>query len=169
MRRSWLRLALAVGFSGSVLAAGSSMADAAPSPGLAFVLNSAEASISVMDVRTHAEVRRIPVLREPHHLALTPDHKFLLVGDTSGNQLFFLDPESGEVKRRTAMSDPYQLVFSPDGMWHLAQYARRSAAEQLEAVGGQIARRLRQPGDPGLILLEARNFSRCVRTHRRAA
>ena len=41
---------------------------------------------------THKELRRIPVLREPHHLALSPDGKNLLVGDTVGNEMLFLDP-----------------------------------------------------------------------------
>lgn len=84
---------------------------------LAFVLNSADASISILDVKTRAEIRRIPVLREPHHLALRPDHQFLVVGDTSGNELLFFDPRTGELRRRMPMSDPYQLVFSPDGKW----------------------------------------------------
>src|SRR5271166_3270368 len=75
--------------------------------GLAFVLNSADASISVLDVNTRTELRRIPVLREPHHMALTPDHQFLLIGDTSGNELLFLDPSTGELQRRMTMSDPY--------------------------------------------------------------
>src|ERR1700692_1867326 len=65
--------------------------------GIAFVLNSAGASISVIDMATQKEVRRIPVLREPHHLALSPDGTSLLVGDTSGNQMIFLDPNTGEI------------------------------------------------------------------------
>jgi YVTN family beta-propeller protein len=88
-----------------------------PPAGLAFVINSAQASISLIDVGTYREIRRIPVLREPHHMALTPDHRFLLVGDTTGNQVLYLDPETGRVRRRVAIVDPYQLVFSPDGRW----------------------------------------------------
>ncbi len=41
-------------------------------------------------------MRRIPALREPHHLMLTPDGKSLLVGDTAGNQMLFLDPANGK-------------------------------------------------------------------------
>ena len=85
--------------------------------GLAFVINSGAASIGVYDVTTHRELRRIPVLREPHHMALTPDHRYLLVGDTTGNQLLFLNPRTGVLEKRMPMSDPYQLVFSPDGKW----------------------------------------------------
>ena len=49
--------------------------------GLAFLINSNEASVSLFDVTTRTELRRIPVLREPHHMALTPDGKSLLIGD----------------------------------------------------------------------------------------
>ena len=60
--------------------------------GLAFVVNSGGASISLVDMSSQKEVRRIPVLREPHHLALSPDGRSLLVGDTVGNEMLFLDP-----------------------------------------------------------------------------
>lgn len=82
---------------------------------IAFVLNSAAASISEIDIDTMREIRRVPVLREPHHMALTPDGKSLVVGDTAGNALFFLDPDTGLVQRHVTVSDPYQLSFSPDG------------------------------------------------------
>jgi DNA-binding beta-propeller fold protein YncE len=39
----------------------------------------------------------------------------MVVGDTTGNALFFLDPRTGAVQRQATISDPYQLVFSPDG------------------------------------------------------
>jgi YVTN family beta-propeller protein len=96
----------------AALCPGGSTARAA---GLAFVVNSSSASISVIDMSTRKELRRIPALREPHHVILSPDGKSLLVGDTTGNQMLFLDPQNGEVQRRVAVADPYQLGFSPDG------------------------------------------------------
>jgi DNA-binding beta-propeller fold protein YncE len=83
--------------------------------GVAFVVNSTSASISVIDMSERKELRRVPALREPHHLVLSPDGKTLLVGDTTGNEILFLDPVTGEVRRRVPVSDPYQLGFSPDG------------------------------------------------------
>jgi YVTN family beta-propeller protein len=83
--------------------------------GLAFVVNSGSASISVIDMSARKELRRIPALREPHHVILSLDGKSLLVGDTAGNQLMFLDPETGEEQRRVTVADPYQLGLSPDG------------------------------------------------------
>lgn len=88
------------------------IAVAAPS---VFVVNSNDADISVIDLASHQVVRTIPLLREPHHLVLSPDHHSLVVGDTTGNALFFLDPRNGTVQRRVTVSDPYQLQYSPDG------------------------------------------------------
>lgn len=79
------------------------------------VVNSGAASLSVLDVTTHAEISRIPVLREPHHWVLTPDHHDLIVGDTAANELIFLDPDSFAIRRRLTIPDPYQMGFTPDG------------------------------------------------------
>jgi YVTN family beta-propeller protein len=84
---------------------------------LAFVVNSNDASVSLIDVAAHREVRRIDLLREPHHMALTPDHRSLVIGDTAGNALFFLDPCTGALQRQVTISDPYQLQYSPDGRY----------------------------------------------------
>jgi len=97
------------------LAGGLGQARFASAEPLAFVLDSGEAAVSLVDVRTGREVKRLPVLREPHHMALSPDHRELLVGDSAGNEIFFLDPVSGALRRRLPITDPYQLQFSPDG------------------------------------------------------
>ncbi len=89
----------------------------AQASGLAFVINSNDASLSLLNLDTHQEIRRIPMLREPHHMALTPDHRSLVIGDTAGNTLFFLDPATGAVQRQAVISDPYQLQYSPDGRY----------------------------------------------------
>ena len=83
--------------------------------GIAFIINSRGPSISVIDMGTQKEVGRIPTLREPHHLILSPDGQSLLVGDTAGNQMMFLDPSTGAVQKRIPIADPYQFQFSPDG------------------------------------------------------
>jgi DNA-binding beta-propeller fold protein YncE len=82
---------------------------------LGFILNSDSASISIIDMRSHREIRREPVLRQPHHVTLSPDGHALLVGDTGASQMLFLNPVTGAIERRMPISDPYQLQFSPDG------------------------------------------------------
>ena len=85
--------------------------------GAVLVMNSAGASLSLLDSASMREVRRIPVLREPHHWALTPDGRGLLVGDTGANELLEYDPASFALLRRIPVADPYQLGFSPDGRY----------------------------------------------------
>jgi DNA-binding beta-propeller fold protein YncE len=116
----------------------------APAPraaGLAFVVNSGGASISVIDMATQRELRRIPALREPHHYALTPDGKSLLIGDTVGNELLFLDPATGAVQRRMPCVDPYQLWFSPDGRFLVVNGLARNQVDVYDSANLRLLKR----------------------------
>ena len=120
-----------------------SAAFAAPTAaaGLAFVINSGGASISVVDMATQKELRRIPALREPHHWALTPDGKSLLIGDTVGNELLFLDPATGAVQRRMPCVDPYQLWFSPDGRFLVVNGLARNQVDVYDGASLKLLKR----------------------------
>lgn len=85
-----------------------------------FVLNSLDASISVIDPATWTETQRIPTGKEPHHLYLTPDEKSLIVANALGDSLTFVDPRTAQVQRVVhKILDPYQLRFSPDMKWFI--------------------------------------------------
>jgi DNA-binding beta-propeller fold protein YncE len=116
---------------------------AAPSwaAGLALVLNSGDATLSVLDGKTGAELRRIPVLREPHHFALSPDGKQLLAGDAGGNEMLFLDPATGEIRRRVPVADPYHLQFSPNGKWLVVTGLARNQVDVYDAATMRLAKR----------------------------
>lgn len=109
--------------------------------GIAFVINSGGASISVIDMTTMKEVRRIPTLREPHHLILSPDGRSLLVGDTAGNQMMFLDPNTGDVLQRVPVADPYQLGFSPDGKYLTVNGLARNQVDVYDAATMKLVKR----------------------------
>ncbi|NKC32507.1 YncE family protein [Roseomonas sp. BU-1] len=113
---------------------------------LVYVLNSGDASITVLDAATREERLRIPVLREPHHLVLTPDGTQLVVADSGGNEVFFLDPATGEVLRRVAISNPYHLEYSPDGRFLVVASLRRGQVDVLDARTLELRQRFR-PGD----------------------
>jgi DNA-binding beta-propeller fold protein YncE len=119
------------------------VATAAPAwaGGIAFIVNSRGPSISVIDMATHKEVGRIPALREPHHLMLTPDGKSLLIGDTAGNQMLFLDPTTGEVQKRMPMSDPYQFGFSPNGKLFTVNGLARNQVDIYDATTFKLIKR----------------------------
>jgi DNA-binding beta-propeller fold protein YncE len=113
----------------------------AAAAGLAFVINSGGASISLVDMSSQMELRRIPVLREPHHLALSPDGRSLLVGDTVGNEVLFLDPATAVLQRRVAVADPYQLGFSPNGKFLVVNGLARNQVDVYDAAGMQLLKR----------------------------
>lgn len=113
---------------------------------LVYVINSGEASITVLDAATRQEVRRIPVLREPHHMVLTPDGSELVIADSGGNEVFFVKPETGEVLRRARISNPYHLEYSPDGKYLVIASLRRDQVDILDAQTLELVHRFR-PGD----------------------
>jgi YVTN family beta-propeller protein len=113
---------------------------------LVYVINSGEATISVLDAATRLEVRRIQVLREPHHMVLTPDGTQLLIADSGGNEVFFVDPATGEVLRLQRISNPYHLEFSPDGKYLVIASLRRDQVDILDATTLALVHRFR-PGD----------------------
>jgi DNA-binding beta-propeller fold protein YncE len=119
------------------------LADLSPARagGIAFIVNSSGASISVIDMATQKEVRRIPTLREPHHVALSPDGSSLLVGDTAGNQMMFLDPNTGEVQKRMPVADPYQLGFSPDAKYLTVAGLARNQVDVYDAASMKLVKR----------------------------
>jgi YVTN family beta-propeller protein len=111
----------------SALAPLAARADGMPRP--IFVLNSQDATVSVIEPGTFAERKRIPTGKEPHHLYLTPDEKSLIVANAVGNSLTFIDPVTAEVQRTlNNIDDPYHLRFSPDMRWFV------TAANRLDHV-----------------------------------
>ncbi len=118
---------------------------------LIYVLNSGDASVSILDAFTRQEVRRIPMLREPHHLVLSPDGQDLLIADSGGNEIFFIDPNTGETRRRERISNPYHLAYSPDGRYLVVASLRRNQIDIYDARGPQLVARLRAPSKPSHI------------------
>ena len=83
-----------------------------------FVLNSLDATVSVVDPISWTETQRIPTGKEPHHLYLSPDEASLIVANSAGDSLTFLNPRTAEVQRVVyGIIDPYHLRFSPDMKW----------------------------------------------------
>ncbi|GAA4330009.1 beta-propeller fold lactonase family protein [Variovorax defluvii] len=90
----------------------------AAEPPPVFVLNSLDATVSVIDPVHWTEKQRIPTGKEPHHLYLTPDEQSLIVANSAGDSLTFLNPRTAEVQRVVyGIIDPYHLRFSPDMKW----------------------------------------------------
>ncbi|WP_298215459.1 YncE family protein [Acidocella sp.] len=107
------RLALSLPM--ALAAAPSAHAQAAPP--LAFALNSAAGSVTIIDMKSRQPLRTEPTFREPSHWALTRDRKTLLVCDAGGNGLFMFDPRTAAPLGHRRIADPYQLGFTPDNKY----------------------------------------------------
>jgi YVTN family beta-propeller protein len=120
-------------------------------PGLVYVLNSRDATISVLDAATGAERAKVPTLREPHHLVYTPDRREIIVGDSAGNEFQFLDPNTGAVTRRMRISNPYHLLYSPDRTMLTVASLRRDQIDIYDAATLELRHRLSVPDMPSHI------------------
>ncbi len=121
--------------------AGPAGAVTAATGGAVLVMESGAASLAAIDMRTQTVRERLPVLREPHHWALSPDHRTLLVGDSAGNEILFLNPVNFHLERRLTISDPYQLGFSPDGKYLVVNGLARNQVDIYDAATYRLVKR----------------------------
>ena len=144
-----------------MLCAASAWAQHAP----VFVLNSLDATVSVIDPTTWTETKRIATGREPHHVYLTPDEKSLLVASSGGDALIFVDPRTAEVQRTLrGMVDPYQLRFSPDMKWFVTAANRLNHVDLYRWDGHdmQLAKRIPTGRTPSHIWIDSKSTTAYV-------
>jgi YVTN family beta-propeller protein len=109
------------GLQNAVSAQSSAASDAKGEPKLAIVLNSGEASVSLIDMPSRKVIKTVPVGKEPHHLMMTPDQKTLLIANAAGNDVALMNPVSGElIGKIPDIIDPYQIGYSPNHKWFIA-------------------------------------------------
>src|SRR5512139_1563038 len=124
---------------GALALAGIAVVAPPAAAGVVVVLNSGDATISLIDQDTRAEIKRYPVGKEPHHLMATPDRKALIVANSMSNDLMFLDPKTGEVQRRLHdIPDPYQIGYSPDKKWFVVAGNRLNRVDIYAANGDDL-------------------------------
>jgi YVTN family beta-propeller protein len=127
----------------ALMAATSSQAETAPP---IFLLNSLDASISVIDPISWKETKRIPTGKEPHHLYMTPDQKSLIVANALSDSLMFVDPKTAVVQRTVrGIVDPYQLRFSPDMKWFVTAANRLNHVDIYRWDGNELSLAKRVP------------------------
>ena len=108
-------------------------------PKLAIVLNSADASVSLIDMPTRKVIKTVPVGKEPHHLMLTPDQKTLLIANAAGNDVQLMNPVNGELTGKIPeIIDPYQIGYSPNHKWFIANGNRLDRVDIYMADGANL-------------------------------
>jgi YVTN family beta-propeller protein len=126
-----------IGFHHVSLAQTSVPADNKAEPKTAIVLNSGEATVSLIDMPTRKVIKTVPVGKEPHHLMMTPDQKTLLVANAAGNDVSLMNPVSGELTGKIPnIIDPYQIGYSPNNKWFIANGNRLDRVDVYHAAQG---------------------------------
>ncbi|WP_415752687.1 YncE family protein [Ramlibacter tataouinensis] len=125
-----------------------------------FVLNSLDASVSIVDPVKWSEIKRLPTGKEPHHLYLTPDEKSVIVANALADSLTFIDPRTAEVQRTVrGILDPYHLRFSPDMKWFVVAGNRLNHVDIYRWDGKdlQLAKRISTGKTPSHIWIDAKS------------
>ncbi|MBB5201228.1 YVTN family beta-propeller repeat protein [Glaciimonas immobilis] len=127
-------------------------------PSVVVILNSRDATISLIDENTYKEIGSFPVGKEPHHLMPTPDNKSLIVAAATGNELYFLDPKTGKIQSQVKdIADPYQIGFSPNQKWFIANGLRLDRIDiyGFDGKALKLAKRLPLPKMPSHMTFSA--------------
>ena len=129
-----------------------------------FVLNSQDATVSIIDPGTLKETARVPTGKEPHHLYLSPDEKSLVVANAAGNSLTFLDPTTGALQRTVRdIVDPYHLRFSPDMKWFVTAANRLNHVDlyrwqpEVAEQPLKLIKRIAAPRTPSHLYIDSRS------------
>jgi YVTN family beta-propeller protein len=84
-------------------------------PARVYVPDTEADRVDVISQRTRRVIRRIPVGHQPQHVTPSWDLRTLWVSNDLGNSLTPINPRTGHVGRPVAVTDPYNLYFTPDG------------------------------------------------------
>jgi len=123
----------------TALAQTAAAVDAKAEPKIAIILNSGEATVSLIDMPTRKVIKTVPVGKEPHHLMMTPDQKTLMVANAAGNDVTLMNPVSGELTGRIPdIIDPYQIGYSPNNKWFVANGNRLDRVDVYQAQGSDL-------------------------------
>jgi len=95
--------------------AGDDSAAVAGVPTRIYVPNSEGGTVDVIDPATAAIVSHFTVGRLPQHVTPSWDLRTLYVDNDEGNSLTPIDPRTGQPGPPIAVTDPYNLYFTPDG------------------------------------------------------
>jgi YVTN family beta-propeller protein len=111
----------------------------AAEPKLAIILNSGEATVSLIDMASRKVTKTFHVGKEPHHLMMTPDEKTLLVANAAGDDIVLLNPITGDMTGRIPkIIDPYQIGYSPNNKWFVTAANRLDRVDVYPANGAEF-------------------------------
>lgn len=98
---------------------------AAKAKPLVYVPDSRSGTVSVIDPATYAVVRTFPSGKIPQHVVPAYDLTRLWVLNNESSTLTPIDPVTGQEGASVHVDDPYNMYFSPDGIYAIVVAERR--------------------------------------------
>ena len=86
-------------------------------PALVYVPNSLSNTVDVISQKTMKVIRQFPTGALPQHVTPAYDLKTLYVDNDEGNSLTPINPRTGLPGQPIAVTDPYNLYFTPSGRY----------------------------------------------------
>jgi YVTN family beta-propeller protein len=100
---------------------------------LVYVPNSDSNTVDVIDQHTMKVVRHFAVGALPQHVVPSWDLKTLYVTNDIGNTLTTIDPRTGARGRTLDVTDPYNMYFTPDGLYAIVVAERMARLDFRDA------------------------------------
>ena len=102
--------------------AAQSAAAAPPEPPPIFVLNSLDASVSVINPVDWTEKQRIATGKEPHHIYMTPDEKSVIVANSAGAAAADCAAQTVRQENRKAARRPFGRARNRKGKFRKSAF-----------------------------------------------
>jgi DNA-binding beta-propeller fold protein YncE len=110
-----------------------------------YVPNSQSGTVDVIDPRTFKIVDHFAVGALPQHVTPAYDLKTLYVTNDVGNSLTPIDPTTGAHGEPIPVDDPYNMYFTPDGLYAIVVAERLHRLDFRDAHSFHLHRALRVP------------------------
>jgi len=114
-------------------------------PSRVYVPNSDSNTVSVIDPHTYKVIDQFSVGLQPQHVTPSYDLKTLWVDNDQGNTLTPVDPASGKPGKPVPVTDPYNLYFTPDGLYGIVVAERLQRLDFRDAQTMKLHHSLRTP------------------------
>jgi YVTN family beta-propeller protein len=114
-------------------------------PARIYVPNSSSNSVTVIDPATYTVIDHFRVAAHPQHVTPSYDLKTLWVLSDEGNSLTRIDPATGKQAGRIAVSDPYNMYYTPDGRYAIVVAERLQRLNFLDTAGMNLHYSLQVP------------------------
>ncbi len=116
--------------------------------------NTADNTVSVIDLARLAPVATLTLDNEPEHMELSPDGRLAAVGNIAAGTVSLVSlSESREIARVQGLHEPHNMTFSPDGRFVYVGNLGANFVSVIDVAAAQVVDEIAVPDDAPLAAL----------------